>query len=154
MAPRAHWKGYLKLSLVSCPIGLYPAIAASERISFRQVNRETGNRVRQQLVDSVTGEVVEPHNKGRGYQVGEHQFLMVQDEELEAAQQEARSRPYSVTPSSAPPASVSEEVPGFEEPTALERPPTGRGGALKLVQPKMRREEGPPIERIAALPVV
>ena len=71
MAARAHWKGYLRVSLVSCPIALYPAIAASERISFRQVNRETGSRVRQQLVDSVTGEVVESHNKGRGYEVGE-----------------------------------------------------------------------------------
>jgi len=48
MAARAHWKGYLRVSLVSCPIALYPAIAASERISFRQVNRETGNRLRQQ----------------------------------------------------------------------------------------------------------
>jgi uncharacterized protein YjiS (DUF1127 family) len=48
MAPRAHWKGYLKLSLVSCPIALHPAIAAAERISFRQVNRQTGNRLRQQ----------------------------------------------------------------------------------------------------------
>ena len=59
MAPRPHWKGYLKLSLVSCPIGLYPAISAADRISFRQVHRETGHRLRQQLVDSVTREVVE-----------------------------------------------------------------------------------------------
>src|SRR5215216_336680 len=93
MAPRAHWKGYLRLSLVSCPIALYPAIAASERISFRQVNRVTGNRLRHQLVDSVTGEVVHSRNKGRGYEVGENQHLMVLDEELEAVQQEARSRP-------------------------------------------------------------
>jgi Ku protein len=95
MAPRPHWKGYLKLSLVSCPIGLYPAISAAERVSFRKVNTETGNRLRQQMVDSVTGEVVESHNKGRGYQVGEREFLIVQDEELEAAQQEARQRPYT-----------------------------------------------------------
>ena len=74
MALRAHWKGYLKLSLVTCPISLYSAIAAAERISFRQVNTETGNRLRQQLVDSVTGEVVETRNKGRGYEVGEKQF--------------------------------------------------------------------------------
>ena len=59
MAPRAHWKGYLKLSLVSCPVAMHPAIAAAERISFRQVNRQTGNRLRQQLVDSVTGQVVQ-----------------------------------------------------------------------------------------------
>jgi DNA end-binding protein Ku len=58
-AARANWKGYLRLSLVSCPIALYPAISPAERVSFRQVNRQTGNRLRQQLVDSVTGEVVE-----------------------------------------------------------------------------------------------
>src|SRR6476659_10146712 len=103
MAPRAHWKGFLKLSLVSCPIALYPAISA-EKISFRQVNRETGNRVRQQLVDTVTGEVVASHNKGRGYEVGENDFLIVPDEELAAAQQEARERPYSAAPATPVPA--------------------------------------------------
>jgi non-homologous end joining protein Ku len=95
VVPRAHWKGFLKLSLVSCPIALYPAVVASERIPFRQVNKQTGNRLRQQLVDTVTGEPVQAHNKGRGYEVGENQFLLVGDEELEAAEQEGRSRPYS-----------------------------------------------------------
>ena len=87
MAPRSHWKGFLKLSLVSCPIALYPAVSAAEKISFRQVNRETGNRLRQQLVDAVTGEVVAAPNKGRGYEVGENDFLVVENEELEVAQQ-------------------------------------------------------------------
>jgi DNA end-binding protein Ku len=98
VTPRAHWKGFLKLSLVSCPIALYPAIAATERISFRQVNKQTGNRLRQQLVDAVTGEPVQSHNKGRGYEVGENEFLLVPDEELEAARQEARNSPYSAAP--------------------------------------------------------
>src|SRR3954470_655283 len=98
MAPRAHWKGFLKLSLVSCPIALYPAISAAEKISFRQVNRETGNRLRQQLVDAYTGEVVERHNKGRGYEVGENNFLSIEDEELEAARRDARVRPFSAAP--------------------------------------------------------
>jgi DNA end-binding protein Ku len=98
MAPRAHWKGFLKLSLVSCPIALYPAISAAEKISFRQVNRETGHRLRQQLVDAVTGEVVASHNKGRGYEIGENDFMNVPDEELAAAQQEARERPFSAAP--------------------------------------------------------
>ena len=98
MVPRAHWKGFLKLSLVSCPVALYPAVAASERISFRQVNKQTGNRLRQQLVDVVTGEPVQAHNKGRGYEVGENQFLLVSDDELEAAEQEGRSSPYSSVP--------------------------------------------------------
>lgn len=98
MAPRAHWKGFLKLSLVSCPVTLYPAVSASERISFRQVNKQTGNRLRHQLVDAVTGDSVQAHNKGRGYEVGENQFLLVGDEELEAAEREGRSRPYSSVP--------------------------------------------------------
>ena len=98
MVPRAHWKGFLKLSLVSCPIALYPAIAKTERISFRQVNRQTGNRLRQQLVDAVTGEAVASGQKARGYEVGENQFLLVSDQELEAAEQEARRRPYSQPP--------------------------------------------------------
>ena len=97
MVPRAHWKGFLKLSLVSCPVALYPAVAASERISFRQINKQTGNRLRQQLVDAVSGEPVQSHNKGRGYEVGENQFLQVHDDELEAAEQEGRRRPYSTS---------------------------------------------------------
>src|SRR5436305_11870819 len=98
MAPRAHWKGFLKLSLVSCPIALYPAVSAAEKISFRQVNRETGNRLRQQLVDAYTGEVVERHNTGRGYEISENNFLSIEDDELEAAQHEARVRPVSAAP--------------------------------------------------------
>jgi DNA end-binding protein Ku len=78
-------EGYLKLSLVSCPIALYPAISAAEKVSFRQVNRRTGNRLRHQLVDSVTGEAVDTYDKGRGYEVGENRFVMVEEEELEAA---------------------------------------------------------------------
>src|SRR3954463_13585774 len=85
MAPRAHWKGFLKLSLVSCPIALYPAVDASARLSFRQVNKNTGNRLRQQLVDAVTGEHVHSDDKGRGYEVGENSFLIVEDQEIEAA---------------------------------------------------------------------
>jgi len=94
MAPRPTWKGYLKLSLVSCPIALYPAVDASERIAFRQVNRETGNRLRHQLVDSVTGDVVESREKARGYEVGDRQFVFVEDEELEEARAEARTKPF------------------------------------------------------------
>jgi DNA end-binding protein Ku len=87
--PRPNWKGYLKLSLVSCPIAVYPATSASERVSFRQINKETGNRLRQQLVDEVTREPVEPENKGRGYEIGKGQYLPVEEEELEAIQVES-----------------------------------------------------------------
>ena len=132
MAPRAHWKGYLKLSLVSCPIALYPAVSAAERISFRQVNKQTGHRLRQQLVDSVTGEVVKSHDKGRGYEIAEQQFLLVQDEELEAARQEARKRP-------AGPASINKAAP------LTEGPETSRATARRSEARRLEavREEQP-----------
>ena len=85
MAPsRPYWKGYLKLSLVSCPIALYTATASSERVTFRQINKRTGNRLRQQLVDEETGEPVEAADKGRGYEVDKGVYLRVEDEELDA----------------------------------------------------------------------
>ena len=65
MAPRAYWKGYLKLSLVSCPIALYPATSEREKISFHQLNKETGNRIRYRKVDAETGDDVE---QGRYHQ--------------------------------------------------------------------------------------
>jgi DNA end-binding protein Ku len=83
MAPRASWKGYLKLSLVSCPIALYPAASSSERVSFNRINKKTGNRLKQQLVDAETGETVEKEDIGRGYEIGKGQFLQVEDEEIE-----------------------------------------------------------------------
>jgi DNA end-binding protein Ku len=55
MAPRGNWKGYLRLSLVSCPIALYPASSLSEKVSFNRINRKTGNRLKQQNIDSETG---------------------------------------------------------------------------------------------------
>jgi len=83
MAPRAYWKGYLKLSLVSCPIALYPATSSSERVSFNRINKKTGNRLKQQNVDSETGEPVEKEDVGRGYEVGKGQYIEVEDEELD-----------------------------------------------------------------------
>lgn len=83
MALRAYWKGYLKLSLVSCPIALYPASSASERIALKTINKRTGNRLRQQMIDSVTGDVVDQEDRGKGYETGRDRYLLVQDEELE-----------------------------------------------------------------------
>jgi DNA end-binding protein Ku len=82
--PRPYWKGYLKLSLVSCPIALYAATSSSERVSFRQISRKTGNRLRQQLVDDVTREPVEPGEKARGYEVGKNQYILIEDDEIDA----------------------------------------------------------------------
>ena len=89
MPPRANWKGYLRLSLVSCPIALYPASSLSEKVSFNRVNRKTGNRLKQQNVDAETGEVVPREDMARGYEVAKGQYLIVKDEELEAVQIES-----------------------------------------------------------------
>src|SRR5439155_2592260 len=80
MAPRAYWKGYLRLSLVSCPVVLYVAASASERVRFHRINRKTGNRLRQQMIDPETGEAVPKEDVVRGYEVGKGQYIEVEDE--------------------------------------------------------------------------
>ena len=85
MAPaRPYWKGYLKLSLVSCPVAVYTATSSSERVAFRQINKKTGNRLKQQLVDEDTGEVVQTADKGRGYEVAKQTYLAIEDDEIDA----------------------------------------------------------------------
>ena len=74
MAPRAYWKGTLKLSLVSCPVVLYPASTSVEKTRFHMINRETGNRLKQQMIDAETGDVVESDQKGRGYRAEQGQI--------------------------------------------------------------------------------
>ena len=104
MAPRANWKGYLRLSLVSCPIALYPASSLSEKVSFNRINRKTGNRLKQQNVDSETGEVVSRDDMVRGYKVAKGQYMIVEDEEIEAVQIEStRNRACLRCPSFPPP---------------------------------------------------
>ncbi len=83
MAVRIYWKGYLKLSLVSCAVALVPASSSTERTRFHTLNRETGNRLRQRMVDEVTEEVVENEDRVKGYEVGRGSFVQVEDEELE-----------------------------------------------------------------------
>jgi Ku protein len=89
MAPRAYWKGSLKLSLVSCPVQLYPASTSVEKTRFHMINKETGNRLKQQMIDSETGDVVESDQKGRGYEVSKGEYVEVEKEELEAVQVES-----------------------------------------------------------------
>jgi DNA end-binding protein Ku len=81
---RPYWKGYLRLSLVTCPIALYTGTSSTERVSFRQVNKKTGNRLRQQLVDEVTREPVGNEDKGRGYEYAKNAYILVDDDELDA----------------------------------------------------------------------
>jgi DNA end-binding protein Ku len=86
MAPRAYWTGSLKLSLVSCPVVLYPASTSVEKTRFHMINRETGNRLKQQMVDAETGDVVESDQKGRGYELSKGKYVEIEPEELEAVQ--------------------------------------------------------------------
>ena len=89
MAPRAYWKGSLKLSLVSCPVALYPASTSAEKTRFHMINKETGNRLKQQMVDAETGDVVESDQKGRGYELKKGEYVAIEKEELEAVQIES-----------------------------------------------------------------
>ena len=84
VAPRAYWKGYLKLSLVSCPVALFPASSEREKISFNQINKKTGNRIRYRKVDAETGDEVDSSEIIKGYEVGKGQYIEIEPEELEA----------------------------------------------------------------------
>ena len=86
---RPYWKGYIKLALVSCPIGLYTASSSGERVGFRQINKKTGNRLRQQLIDDGTREAVEAADKGRGYEYAKNSYLLIEDEEIELIEVES-----------------------------------------------------------------
>jgi DNA end-binding protein Ku len=81
--PRPNWKGYLKLSLVSCPVALYPATTTSQRIRFNIINRETGNRIRNEVVDAETGDPVEPEDRVKGYQYEKGEYVLVEEDELD-----------------------------------------------------------------------
>ena len=90
MAPRAYWKGYLKLSLVSCPIALFPATSEREKISFHQVNKETGNRIRYKKVDADTGDEVDNADIVKGYEIAKGEYIEVEPDELEAVAIESK----------------------------------------------------------------
>ena len=77
MAPRAYWKGSLKLSLVTCPIALFRASTQAERTHFHQINTQSGHRLRQQMVDDQTGRVVDPEHKGRGYELSKGKYVAI-----------------------------------------------------------------------------
>jgi DNA end-binding protein Ku len=126
-ASRPYWNGYLKLSFVSCPVALYPAASAAERVSFRQVNRLTGHRLRHRLVDSVTGEDVPATDKARGYEVGENELLFVEDRDLAQARSE---RP--------PPGAL----PIDKAPMQRPRPPTVPSGTRRQNEPEDDEEQG------------
>jgi DNA end-binding protein Ku len=90
VAPRAYWKGYLKLSLVSCPIALFPATSEREKISFHQINKKTGNRIKYRKVDAESGDDVDTEDIIKGYEVGKGEYLELDPEELEAVAIESK----------------------------------------------------------------
>jgi DNA end-binding protein Ku len=83
MAPRPIWKGYLKLSLVSCAVAMYTATSTSSRIRLHIINRETGNRIRNQAIDSETGDVVENEDKVKGYELDSGKYVLLEEDELD-----------------------------------------------------------------------
>jgi DNA end-binding protein Ku len=88
MAPRASWKGYIKLSLVSCPVRLYPATSTSERITFNQLHKETHNRINMKPVDPERG-LVERSDLVKGYEYEDKKYIIIEDSDLEAVRIES-----------------------------------------------------------------
>ncbi len=89
MAPRSFWKGYLKLSLVTCPVAMAPATSEDEKVRFHTLNRKTGNRVVSRYVDGVTGKPVDEDDEVKGYARGENDFVLLEDDELESVDLES-----------------------------------------------------------------
>ena len=89
MAPRAYWKGYLRLSLVSCPIQLFPATSEREKVRFHQINRKTGNRIRYRKVDAESGHEVDADDIVKAYEVSKGNYVEVEQDELDAVELES-----------------------------------------------------------------
>ena len=84
MAPRASWKGFLKIAEVTCPVALYAAASTIERIALHTINRPTGHRIRRQFVDAETGDTVERDDQVKGYEVGKDEYVSVEPDEIAA----------------------------------------------------------------------
>ena len=89
MAPRPFWKGYMKLSLVTCPVAMTPATSEEDKVRFHVLNRKTGHRILSQSVDAETGRPVGDDDEVRGYARGEHDYVLLEDEELESIELES-----------------------------------------------------------------
>src|ERR1700674_734839 len=90
MAPRAYWKGYLRLSLVQCPIALYPAATERDKIRFHLINKRTGHRIRYLKVDAETGKPVDDDDIVKAYEISKGKYIEVTDDELEAVALKSR----------------------------------------------------------------
>ncbi|MDP3411526.1 Ku protein [Bosea sp. (in: a-proteobacteria)] len=89
MAPRTFWKGYLKLSLVTCPVAMMPARSESEKVRFHKLNRKTGNRIQSRYVDAVTGKPVADEDEVKGYPKGDDDYIVLEDDELDSVSLES-----------------------------------------------------------------
>lgn len=85
VSARAQWKGYLRFGEVTAPVALYTATSTSDRIAFHTVNRETGNRVRREFIDSVSGKPVEKEDQVKGYEIGDERYVVLEPEEVASA---------------------------------------------------------------------
>ncbi len=144
MAPRAYWKGALKLSLVTCPIALYPASTQAEKTHFHQINLKTGHRLRQQMVDEQTGRVVESEDRGRGYELSKGRYVPIETEELDAVKLES---PHTID--------IDDFVPADEiDQRYLDKPyyivPNGKAGAdaFAVIRDAMKRKDKVALGRV------
>lgn len=85
MAPRAQWKGFLKVAELTCPVALYTAASTSERVAFHTLNQTTGHRLRREFVDVDTGKAVDRENQVKGYEVGKGEYIILEPDEIAAA---------------------------------------------------------------------
>ena len=106
MAPRANWKGFLRLSPVTCPVALFPATSDSEKISFNQINRKTGHRIRYPKVDADTRDEVEPDDIVKGYKIDTDTYITSSRKSLRKSRS-TRRKPSRSTSSSTGPTSIS-----------------------------------------------
>ena len=144
MAPRAYWNGSLKLSLVSCPIALYPASTQAERTHFHQINTKTGHRLKQQLVDEQTGRVVDKDHKGRGYELSKGRYVEIDEDELNAVKLESTHT-----------IEIDDFVPAADiDERYLDKPyyiiPNGKAGAdaFAVIRDAMKRKEKVALARV------
>jgi DNA end-binding protein Ku len=86
MAPRAYWEGYLRVSLVSCPIQLFPATSESEKVRFHLINSKTGHRIKYGKLDAETGERVDPKDIVMGYEISREQYVALTEDELKTVE--------------------------------------------------------------------
>ena len=144
MAPRAYWKGSLKLSLVTCPIALYPASTQTEKTHFHQINLKTGHRLKQQMVDEKTGRVVDRDDKGRGYELSKGRYVALDPDELDAVKLESTHT-----------IDIDDFVPAKDiDQRYLDRPyyivPDGKAGAdaFAVIRDAMKREDKVALGRV------